>query len=490
MSITPKRRKVSMRKIGSTRGVVFGLLSVWSLAIGAIPLVQMPEQSPSPIFIGPDFVPPEIREAFSQEAVSSLSQQVLAERSAQLRDAVTANPKDPFLLHALGTVTYHLGGEKEALVLWKNAAARDPNLAPPEVMADVHAVFGLLAKGQTAQAKARLQAAEQRHSEQAHFQLIRAEQAMRSRNFGEAGRAFAKAHALAPQLYVTALNLARFQQFMKADAAEVMRLYENAARLAPQRAETWLHLGTFQFRQKQPEEALASFRRLSAIDPKGPRAEQYLAELSMQNKDFAGAEKWYRAALKGKLPPAEAARIQAALGDVLLRQGNVNAARAPIEDALKHEELPPLVFALATIDEAQGKVDAAERRYRRVLELNPANPLAANNLAMLLIKAGRSSGEALRLAEQARQAIPNNAIIESTYGCALTQSGRHADAIAALDRVLKTSATDVWAHYCMAVSLRAEKRLPEALGEFKRVLELEPGFPHRRQIEKIVATAK
>jgi tetratricopeptide (TPR) repeat protein len=470
------------------------ILMVATLATGtldavAIPLVQLPEQSP-PILIGPDTVPVEIREAFSQRGVASLSQQILAERSARLRDAVTANPKDPFLLHALGTVTFHLGGEREALVLWKNAAARDPNLAPPEVMADVHSVFSLLAKGQQAAAQSRLQATEQRFADQPHFQLIRAEQAMRSRNFVEAGRAFDKAYTLAPQLYVTVLNLGRYKQFMQADAAEVLRLYESAARLAPERPETWQLLGAAQFRQNQPQAALASFRRLQELEPNGPRAEQRLAELSLRDKDYTGAEQWYRASLKRKMPPAEAAQINAALGDVLLRQGKVGEARAPIESALKYEEQAPLVFALATIDEAQGKVDAAERRYRRVLVLTPDNPLAANNLAMLLVKTGRGPAEALQLAEQARQAIPNNAIIESTVGCAMTQNGRHAEAIPTLERALKVDDQDVWSLYCLAESLTAENRAAEAQAQFKRVLQLEPGFVHRRKIEKLLARGK
>jgi tetratricopeptide (TPR) repeat protein len=484
-----KGRVGSMRNVQSARALVLAMASAWALDAAAIPLVQMPDKPMAPL-IGPEVVPAEIREAFSQQGAASLSKQVLAERSAKLRDAVTADPKDPFLLHALGTVTYHLGGEREAIVLWKNAATRDANLAPPEVMADVHAVFALLAKGQPAAAKTRLDATEKRFAEQPHFQLIRAEQAMRSRNYEEAGRAFSKASTLAPKLYVTALNLGRFREFMQGDATEVMRLYETAARLAPNRAETWYHLGAFQFRQKQPQPAYESFKRLHALDPSSPRPEQRLAELSVGEKDFASAERWYRAALKGKVTPTEAARVNAALGDVLLRQRKVNEARLPIESALKHEEQAPLVFALATIDEAQGKTDVAERRYRRVLELTPNNPLAANNLAMLLIKAGRSTAEALQLAEQARQAIPNNAIIESTFGCALTQSGRHAEAIVALETVQRVTDQDVWSHYCLAVSLQDAKRVTEAQTEFKRVLELEPRFPHRRQIEKLLGSEK
>ena len=90
---------------------------------------------------------------------------------------------------------------------------------------------------------------------------------------------------------------------------------------------------------------------------------------------------------------------------------------------LVKQEASPLIFALATIDETEGNFIQAEKGYRRVLELLPDNPLAANNLAMLLLKTDGSAQDALVLAGLARKVTPNNRIIEGTYGCALVQTG-------------------------------------------------------------------
>lgn len=467
------------------------LLVAW-LAIGApqtiaAPLVAIPERSPTAVQDDARAIPPEIRESMAQEKVASLPEQVLLAQSERLRDAVTRNPRDPAPLHALGTVTFHLGGDAEAFAAWRAAAARDPNLAPAEVMRDIHTTFRLLQKGDQTSAAKQLEFTGRRHANQPHFQLIRAEQAMRARNIDEARRAFTRAYELAPQLYVTGLNLARFLEFSGGDAVAIRGLYEATTRLAPDRPEVWLYLGSFQFRQHDADSALRSFRRLRQLDRASPSAERRLAIMSREAGNLAAAEQWYRRALQARPDAEERARINGALGDALLRQGKTAAARKAIEASLAHAEQLPLVFALATLDEADGRHADAERRYRRVLAGTPGNPLAANNLAMLLIRTGREPGEALRLASDARQSMAGNANIEGTYGCALTENHRHREAVAILGPVANASIGDAWARYCLARSLIATKRGDEARALLQTLIETKPAFERRQEALQMLA---
>lgn len=432
-------------------------------------------------------VPADVLDQFSGQQIVSLSQAVLTARSAELRDRLIKSPGNAAVLHALGSVTYQQGGIKEAIALWSAAHKREPNLAPAEVMRDVQEVFTLQAKGDATGARNKLLAAEKRYARQPHFQLIRAEQAARGGNLTAAEAAYRLAYQLAPKLYVTSLNLARFYDVARPDPAAAERMFQRAAKLAPKRPEVWAHLGAFQYRQKQTRAALASLRRARSLDPAAALPERRLAELSVMLSDYAAARQWYRSALDTHPPAAEELRIRAALGDVLLRLNRLDEARKEIEAVLKTQETPPLVFALATVDEAQGKLDAAERRYRRVLQLMPNNPLPANNLAMLLLRAGKSADEALRLAEQARRALPNNAIVESTYGCALSHAGRNREAVTVLEPVLKATPKDAWAHYCLGRSLLLEKNPSEATTHLAQVLQLDPKFPLRTQLEKMLA---
>lgn len=429
--------------------------------------------------IDPRMVPEEIRESFSQAGVASFSRQVLEARSAELRDRVVADPENPYPFHALGTVTFHLGGEREAQALWGSAAHREPNLAPADVMYATHTVFRMLEAGDAEAAQTALAETERRFEAQPHFQLIRAEQAMRGGNLPAAEAAFTRAHELGPELYVTALNLGRFREFVQASPDTILPLYLKAAELAPNRSETWLYLGNLQARLGREDEALASFRQLQALLPDARLPEWQIADLRLGAGDAAGAERWYRRALATQPPELEQARIRAALGDVLLRLGLTAEARKEIEAALAVEELPALVFALATLDEADGDTAAAERGYRRILQYAPGHPLAANNLAMLLIREDRAANEALALAAQARKGIPGNAIIEGTYGCALSQRARHQEAVETLRPVIAAIDDDAWAHYCLGQSLAALGDREAAGREFARVAEIDPGFPRR-----------
>lgn len=435
-------------------------------------------------------VPAEVLDKLSGTAVLTLDKAVLAARSEELRARLIRSPGDASIMHALGNVLYRQGGDKEAFALWQAANKKDPNLAPAEVMRDTMEIFSLLARGETGKAQTLLAEVEKRHAKQAHFHLIRAEQAMRGGNAKAAEQAYRRAYELAPNLYVSNLNLARLLEVMKRDTKETEKYYLAATKLAPKRAEVWAYLGGFQFRQKRAQEARESFGRARALEPAMPLAETRLAELSVVAGDYGRAREWYRDALARRAKVDEEMGIRAALGDVLLRLGRLEEARSEIETVLKHRELPPLVFALGTINEAEGKFPAAESNYRRVLEIMEGNPLAANNLAMLRIKQGKYDKETLSLASQANRALPNNAIVQSTYGCALIHAGQDAEAIKVLEPVVAATPDDAWARYCFGKGLFAVKRVADGKVQMQQVLRMDPKFPRRAEVERILSRGK
>lgn len=468
------------------RSILYLWVLCWHGYALAIPMAVTPETGASGPSDAESAIPWEVNDQFSKKDVSTLSEKVLAARSSDLRDQIIKTPGNPYLLHELGTITFHQGMTNEALGLWKAAYSKEPNLTPPMVMEAIQGVFLQLEKGKKAEAEKQLAAAELKFANQPHFQLIKAEQAMRSKNFAIAEKAYLKALELGPELYVTALNLGRFYEFIKRDAAVINKLYLSAAQLAPKEPEVWKHLGIFQFHQKQSQAAFESFRRMKELAPDAQSPEIRLAELSIAAGDYAGTESWYRKALGTKLSAEEEQQIRMALGDVLLRLGKLKEARREIESVLKQKEMPQLVFALATIDESEGKRKEAEQGYRRVLELMPENPLAANNLAMLLIRSNGSADEALKLAEQARKAIPNNLIIESTYGCALVETGSAKEGVAVLETVTQSSDNkDAWAYFCQAKGLEAIDRREEAKELLKKVLLIDPHFQKKAEVQNL-----
>lgn len=431
-------------------------------------------------------IPPEVLAQLRGGTAPALRQRGLA-----LRRQLDARPNDPYLMHALATVMYHQGSAREAMAIWRATSRREPNLASAELMAGLQILYVQLATGKASAARAQLAQLERKHGRDPHFQLVRGEQAVHADQLPAAEAAYRKAHELGPRLWVTALNLGRFLERVRKDATGAGALYQQATQLAPQRPDPWNHQATFLLKRDQPEAALAALRKVKAMDPQAALPEWRMAEMSAALGRHEQARQWYLAALATQPPAEQALAMRVSLGDVLLRLKRPDEARREIEAVLKLKPLPPLVFALGTLDESEGKLDAAEQRYRQILKASPGHALAANNLAMVLMKTGKGSAEALSLAEQARKALPNNAIVDGTWGCAMVENRRGGAAIKVLQAAAQAQAeADAWTHYCLGKALHSERRDAEALVPLQRVLALDVRFTRRDEVERLLAQAR
>ncbi|UDL03313.1 tetratricopeptide repeat protein [Marinobacter sp. CA1] len=82
----------------------------------------------------------------------------------------------------------------------------------------------------------------------------------------------------------------------------------------------------------------------------------------------------------------------------------------------------------------QGNDAAAARHYQEVLDRQPNNILALNNLAWLLRES--SPARALELAQRASELAPDNPAVLDTYGWVLHLQGKHQEAMAAIEKAL------------------------------------------------------
>lgn len=93
--------------------------------------------------------------------------------------------------------------------------------------------------------------------------------------------------------------------------------------------------------------------------------------------------------------------------------------------------------ALAQLEEQRGRLDAAERAYRRALELEPSFPVSANNLAALLLDRGDSLEEARQLAAAAVAASPGTPAFLDTEAKVLARLGRYDEAIESMRKAVE-----------------------------------------------------
>ncbi len=123
----------------------------------------------------------------------------------------------------------------------------------------------------------------------------------------------------------------------------------------------------------------------------------------------------------------------------LLRDANdLEGAYAVLLQAVKeHPDNSDLLYDTAMVAEKLGRIDDAEARLRRVVELKPNDPHALNGLGYTLVDRTPRVTEGFALIERAHKLSPDDPFILDSMGWALFKLGRYAEAETYLRRALK-----------------------------------------------------
>ena len=117
-------------------------------------------------------------------------------------------------------------------------------------------------------------------------------------------------------------------------------------------------------------------------------------------------------------------------------------------------------YALAGIDQTDGKYESAIKRYDLILGLVPNNPVMLNNRCYVKALLGRTS-EAVRDCDESLRLRPGDPIILDSRAFALLRGGEYRRAIADYDIVLKAQPKN-------AVALYGRGYARQRLGETKK----------------------
>ncbi len=118
--------------------------------------------------------------------------------------------------------------------------------------------------------------------------------------------------------------------------------------------------------------------------------------------------------------------------------------------------------------------EAAERGFRRAIDLNPGYPTAHQWYAFLL-SALRRHEEAIAQARQARDLDPLSLIINADFGMVLYFARQYARAVEQFRKTLELDPSFAYAHFGLGHAWQQQGRLPEAVEEHRRSVELAPG---------------
>jgi Flp pilus assembly protein TadD len=158
------------------------------------------------------------------------------------------------------------------------------------------------------------------------------------------------------------------------------------------------------------------------------------------------------------------------LGIVFEEQGQLAEARKYLEEGLRRQTRQEIFTILGSVQRRSGDMAAAERAYRRSLEMNEGDDEAHLGLGLVLkesdpVQAALHLRECLRLSP----AFPG---VRRELGHALWRAGDRSQAEATLRDAIAEDPADSWAHDYLGHLLGLKGQWKEAAERFLAVLKL------------------
>lgn len=214
------------------------------------------------------------------------------------------------------------------------------------------------------------------------------------------------------------------------------------------------------------------------------------------------------------------APVQNLLGDLLLADGKPAEARTAFTSALRADpHFRAALLALAKLDVSQGRLEAARRTlspllagnpkdpelwlymgwlenaqknyaqalacFRKVVDADPSNIVALNNLAYLLATQSGRLDEALQYAQQVKELAPDNQGVDDTIGWIMYRKGLYRPAVQYLESAARGGTDPVIRYHLGMAYLKTGDRRGEAT--LRAALQKAPDLPEARMARQLLA---
>lgn len=285
---------------------------------------------------------------------------------------------------------------------------------------------------------------------------------------------------VAPQSPTAYIQLAKLQ-FSQKRFPEGLASLEQALRYDPNSVEAMrLEIGYYLY-NKQPEKALARLNAQIEKSPTNNGLYDLLAQLQMGNKQFDQAASSAQKAMQLNPADPEAAMLFA---QIEVQRGQAPAAVAvwkQLSDA--HPKDAGALAFLGMLEESSGNQQMAEADYKKSLQIQPQQPLVANNLAYLMLQNGENVDVALTLAQTAREGMPNSPASADTLAWAYYYKGTYEFARDLLEEAIKTDPNDATMQYHLGMVYSKLRDKDNATIHLKKAISLGKGSPAAKEAE-------
>lgn len=302
------------------------------------------------------------------------------------------------------------------------------------------------------------------------------------------------------------LALAGEAHMMLGDTKRADQMFQAAAKASPNDARVRTSVALAQYARGETQGALAALETIAAEDSAGTRADMALITARLRGNDIAGALKAVDT-LQKKMP--QSAMPELLRGRVLLVKKDTAGATAAFEAALKKEpKFVPAASALAALDIAANRNEAARKRLQDIVAADPTSVQARIALAETTARTGGSGAEvaqifaaavkanptqvqsrllqveqllrmgdpqsALIAAQDGVAALPGNNELQSALGRAQLAAGDARQATATFGQLANRYPTEAIHQLRLAEAHVAAKDLAAARAALRKALEIEP----------------
>lgn len=368
------------------------------------------------------------------------------EASRLVAEVLKENPKDESAIAMRSSLALQSGNREEisrAVMDLESLVAKQPK----NHLLRFDLARGLLAKGEVEQAKVQLQEAVKLRPDFIAPRMALAQIYLSRGDFSQAAQAAEQ--ILEYEADNTAAKLIRsgamvgMKDYVKARQELSAMLDQN-----PSLSDAQFQLGMVNLSEGKLREAENEFRRLYRSSPNDPRGLMGTVETLIAQQRIPEA----LALLEGEIKKApERADLRRALANTAIRAGNLPLALRELQGLLDRNPNDPGIMmrmgetysrmgeidkaieivekakaaapnsvaptlTLAVLWDQAGQSAKAKPLYQQVLQVEPDNPMALNNLAFVMAEEGTGLDEALTMAQKAKQKLPGNPEVSDTLG--------------------------------------------------------------------------
>jgi tetratricopeptide (TPR) repeat protein len=240
----------------------------------------------------------------------------------------------------------------------------------------------------------------------------------------------------------------------------------------PENIEARLNRGRVNLQMEELEEARADFEKVIALSDSLPDGWR---DLALTYVSWDSTEKAIEILRRGLEKVSDRFPLYYFLAITLHRQGNYLQAVEPLERAQEiHPQDTGVRLLLAEVYEYTGRTDKALEILEDLVENDPENATAANNLGYLLTNLEVRLEEAKELILRALEAEPDNPAFLDSFGWVLFKLKHHQEAQSQIEKALSGRAEDPIILEHMGDILQARGKQNEAWEYWRKALELDP----------------